>query len=86
MIKTGIFISSHPIYAKKSSVRMDMLILVEGYQNSNYPSVDLIPVRLGIFRGDSSNWIRCLGFTDVSLLTQTGICGLIVSYRLVVPS
>ena len=58
MVKTGIFVSGPSSYAEKSHVRMDMLMPASGYQGSDHPSVDLRPVGLGIFRGESSNWVK----------------------------
>ncbi|GHB31336.1 hypothetical protein GCM10010392_68840 [Streptomyces clavifer] len=37
---------------------MDILMPASGYQGSDYPSVDLRPVGLGIFSGDGSNWVK----------------------------
>ena len=58
VIKTGTFVGSPPGYVKKSPARMDILMPTNGYQGSNYPSVDLRLVGLGIFRGDGSNWVK----------------------------
>ena len=58
VIKTRIFVGGPPGYAEKSPVLMDMLMPASGYQGFDYPSIDLRPVGLGIFRGDRSNWVK----------------------------
>ncbi|KAJ8648959.1 hypothetical protein MRB53_001982 [Persea americana] len=58
VIKTGVFVGGPSGFAKKSPARMDILMLVSGYQGLNHSSVDLRPVGLGIFKGDGSNWVK----------------------------
>ncbi|MDL1139804.1 hypothetical protein PS029_20785 [Yersinia pestis] len=58
VIKTGVFVGGSPGYTERSPVDMDLLMPSSGYQGSDYPSVDLRPVGLGIFSGDGSNWIK----------------------------
>ena len=58
VIKTGIFVGGPSGYVEKSPARMDMLMPVSGHQGSDYPSIDLRPVGLGIFKGDGSNWVK----------------------------
>ena len=58
VIKTGIFVGGLSGYVEKSPAHRDMLIPASGYQGSDYLSVDLRPVGLGIFRGDDSNWVK----------------------------
>ena len=36
----------------------DMLMSANGYHGSNYPSVDMRSVGLGIFWGDGGNWVK----------------------------
>ncbi|XXG76922.1 hypothetical protein AAC387_Pa08g1182 [Persea americana] len=57
VIKTGVFIGGPPGYAEKSPSRLDILMPANGYHGSDYPSVNLRPVGLGIFEGDGSNWV-----------------------------
>ncbi|XXG39988.1 hypothetical protein AAC387_Pa01g0812 [Persea americana] len=52
VIKIGIFVGSSFGYMEKSPARMEMLVSASGYQGSDYPSVDLRPMGLGIFSGD----------------------------------
>lgn len=54
MIKIGILISGPPRYAKKSPVHMDIRIPARGYQHSDYTSVDLRQVGIGILKGDDT--------------------------------
>ena len=58
VIKTGVFVVGPSGYAEKTPVLLDMLLSVSGYQGSDYPSVDLRPVGLGIFSGDGSSWVK----------------------------
>ena len=58
VVKTGIFVSGPSRFVEKSPARMDMLMRASGYQGSDYPSVDLRPSGLGIFRVDGSNWVK----------------------------
>ena len=55
VIKTVVFVGGLFGYAEKMPVPLDMLMPAIGYQGSDYPSVDLRPVGLGIFNGDGSN-------------------------------
>ena len=55
VIKTVIFVGGPSEYAEKLLACMDILMLANGYQGSDYPLVDLRLVGLGIFRGDNSN-------------------------------
>ena len=58
VIKIGIFVCGPSRCTEKSPTCMDMLIPASGYQGSDYPSIDLKPVGLGVFSGDNGNWVK----------------------------
>lgn len=58
VIKTEVFVGGPSGFAEKLPARMDILMPASGYQGSDYSSVDLRPVGLGIFKGDGSNWVK----------------------------
>ena len=60
VIKTGVFVGGSSSYVEKSPICMDMLMPASNYQGSDHPPVDLRPVGLGIFKGNSSNWVKPL--------------------------
>ncbi|XXG73088.1 hypothetical protein AAC387_Pa07g2066 [Persea americana] len=62
VVKTRIFVGGLSSYAEKSPVCMDMLMPASGYQGSDHLLVDLRPVGLGIFKSDSSNWVKPFWF------------------------